>query len=57
MTSESTAWLLSLYSGQKCVGFLLRRGKAGVEAFDRDSRSLGVFPDQQAAAAITSTSE
>jgi hypothetical protein len=38
---------LSVYSGQTCVGFLLRRGKSGVEAFGADDRSLGLFPNQQ----------
>jgi len=50
--------LLTVYSGRVCIGFLLRRVRHGVEAFDRDSHSLGVFPDQQtaAAAAITAPS-
>jgi hypothetical protein len=49
--SESSVWLMGVYEGQACIEFLLRRGRHGVEAFDRDSHSLGVFPDQQAAAA------
>jgi hypothetical protein len=32
----------------------LLRGKAGVEAFDADDRSLGVFPDMKTAAAAVS---
>jgi hypothetical protein len=56
MTSESTASMMSVYDGQRCIGFLLRRGKA-VEAFDGDSKSLGIFPNQATAAgAITSQS-
>jgi hypothetical protein len=43
--------LQTVYSGQVCIGFLLRRGRHGVEAFDHDSISLGIYPDQQAAAA------
>jgi hypothetical protein len=33
---------------------LLPRGKQGVEAFDADERSLGIFPDQKTAAAAIS---
>jgi hypothetical protein len=38
--------LAMLYNGQQCVGHLIRRGKCGVEAFDLDDRSLGVFASQ-----------
>ena len=41
---------LSVYSGQTCVGFLLPRGKSGVEAFDGD-HSLGLFSNRRAAVA------
>jgi len=34
-----------------CDGFLLNRGARGVEAFDKDENSLGVFPDAPGAAA------
>jgi hypothetical protein len=54
MTCESTAWMLAVYDGRTCIGFLLKRGKAGVEGYDRDSKSLGIFPSQsEAAGAIT----
>jgi hypothetical protein len=36
---------------QICVGFLIARGPAGVESFDRDEHSLGVFTDETAAVA------
>jgi hypothetical protein len=42
--------LLTVYAGPTCIGFLLSRGKAGVEAFDADNNSLGVFSDQKSAA-------
>jgi hypothetical protein len=42
--------MLSLYSGRECIGFLYLRGKMGVEAFDANDRSLGLYPDQQSAA-------
>jgi hypothetical protein len=38
-----------IYHEQACVGFLLARGPAGVEAFDDGERSLGVFADEHAA--------
>jgi hypothetical protein len=44
------AGFLSVYDGTRCLGFLLPRGKLGVEAYDRDDKSLGVFPNQKSAA-------
>jgi hypothetical protein len=41
--------MLSIYEGQRCIGFLLNRGRTGWEAFDADEVSLGIFPTQQAA--------
>jgi hypothetical protein len=35
--------------GTRCVGFLLSRGR-DVEAFDRNTRSLGLYPNQRTAA-------
>jgi hypothetical protein len=46
--------LLSIYSGQQCLGFALARGRQGVEAFDVEGVSLGCFPDQKAAMAAVS---
>jgi hypothetical protein len=42
--------LLSVYDGRECAGFLLRRPRRGVEAFDRDENSLGIFPSEREAA-------
>jgi hypothetical protein len=39
-----------VYDGRDCLGFILVRGKIGFEAFDRDERSLGLFPTTRAAA-------
>ncbi len=39
-----------VYSGQRALGFLLPRGRAGIEAFTITSVSVGLFPDQQFAA-------
>jgi hypothetical protein len=35
---------------KRCLGFLLPRGKQGIEAFNIDTQSLGVFPDMKSAA-------
>jgi hypothetical protein len=42
--------LHAVYSGRVCIGFLLPRGRLGVEAFDADDHSLGIFPTVKAAA-------
>jgi hypothetical protein len=47
--------MLSVYipgpSGRTvCIGFLLLRGRQGVEAFDQNTVSLGLFPVQKTAA-------
>jgi hypothetical protein len=39
--------MLSVYSGQRCLGFILPRGKLGYEAFDDADMSLGVYPSQR----------
>jgi hypothetical protein len=46
--------LQAVYSGRVCIGFLLPRGKVGVEALDVNDRSLGLFPDTKTAAAAVS---
>jgi hypothetical protein len=42
--------MLSVYDGRECIGHLMLRGRSGVEAFDSNGHSLGLFPDQQSAA-------
>jgi hypothetical protein len=37
-------------AGQRCLGHIYSRGRQGVEAFDADDRSLGLYPDQKSAA-------
>jgi hypothetical protein len=45
--------MVSVITGQSCIGFILKRGLQGVEAFDANERSLGLFGDPiQAAAAV-----
>jgi hypothetical protein len=47
-TLAATA-MLSVYDGQRCIGFIIARGKTGVEAFDVNDRSLGIFASMKAA--------
>jgi hypothetical protein len=42
--------MLAVYAGQRCVGHLYRRRKAGFEAFNTDDRSIGLFGSQREAA-------
>lgn len=42
--------LQAVTSGRTCIGHLLSRGKAGVEAFDAAGHSLGLFPTTKTAA-------
>jgi hypothetical protein len=53
MVSDSieTPRLVSVMNGGSCVGFLIRLGPRGVEAFDADENSLGTFPDALSATA------
>jgi hypothetical protein len=51
-TPYSQTDCLAVYDGRTCLGFLLPRGKQGVEAFDADDHLLGLFPEHSAAAAI-----
>jgi hypothetical protein len=53
MTAARAA-MLTVFDGRELRGFLLQRGKRGVEAFDREERSLGVFKTEaDAANAVT----
>ena len=47
--------LQSVYAGRQLVGFLLDRGKLGVEATDARGRSLGIYTTPKAAADAIST--
>ena len=48
--------LITVCSGRDCIGFLLSRGRSGVEAFDANERSIGIFGDAKTAAdAVTAT--
>jgi hypothetical protein len=50
MKNISTAPLSYIYDGRECRGFVLARGRLGFEAFDREERSLGLFPTAPTAA-------
>jgi hypothetical protein len=51
MTARAiNAPMKSVCIGTECVGFIYSRGKLGVEAFDREQRSLGVFETTAGAA-------
>jgi hypothetical protein len=52
MSSEDTETprLVSVMNGGACTGFLINLGTRGVEAFDKNEKSLGVFPDAISAA-------
>jgi hypothetical protein len=41
---------LAVYDGQSCIGHVISRGRAGLEAFDADDQSLGTFATEQSAA-------
>jgi hypothetical protein len=58
MKNTSTAPMSYIYDGRACLGFVLSRGRAGFEAFDREERSLGLYPAAPAAAnAVCATAE
>jgi hypothetical protein len=45
-----TPRLVPVMNGDACAGFLISLGARGIEAFDKDEKSLGVFPDAIGAA-------
>jgi hypothetical protein len=49
--------LQAVYSGRRCLGFIMPRGKLGFEALDCDGRPLGIFDSVQAAAEAISAKE
>jgi hypothetical protein len=48
--SADTPRLIYIVNGGACAGFLISLGSRGVEAFDKNERSLGVFLDAISAA-------
>jgi hypothetical protein len=45
-----TAPLAYVSDGKQAIGFVLKRGKLGHEAFDCEQRSLGMYPTTPEAA-------
>jgi hypothetical protein len=41
---------VSVYNDKTCIGFIINRGRAGFEAYDRDENSLGTFASEKDAA-------
>jgi hypothetical protein len=37
--------MLAVTDGRQTIGFIINRGKIGVEAFDADEQPLGLFKD------------
>jgi hypothetical protein len=50
LAAAVTPPLVPVMNGGACAGFLVNLGPHGLEAFDRDEKSLGVFPDAISAA-------
>jgi len=48
----STPVMLTVSVGRELAGFILARGRAGDEAFDRDENSLGRFKSAAEAANV-----
>jgi hypothetical protein len=42
--------MLTITDGRDAIGFVLKRGKLGAEAFDHNEISLGIFPTEADAA-------
>ena len=51
---KPTMSMLAMYDGRVCTGFLMLRGRDGVEAFDANARSIGLFKNLKAASAAVS---
>jgi hypothetical protein len=41
--AHGASTMVPIISDGRCVGFLLRRGREGIEAFDRNELSLGLY--------------
>jgi hypothetical protein len=50
MNASPATPMTSVYTGQTCVGFVLKRGHSGYEGFNADLESIGTFPTQREAA-------
>ncbi len=54
ISAEAIPDILSMQAvyagGTRCVGFIYSRGRSGVEAFNRETESPGLYPNLKAAA-------
>jgi hypothetical protein len=51
-TTKQNGPMATVYFDEVCCGFILRRGKSGVEAFDAELQSLGLHPTEDEAVRI-----
>jgi hypothetical protein len=49
MNTAPATPLISVMHDGRCLGFLLRRGRQGIEAFTRETQSIGCFPTEHEA--------
>ena len=49
MNTAPATPLISVMHNGRCLGFLLYRGQQGVEAFMRETQSIGVYPTEHEA--------
>jgi hypothetical protein len=49
MTTTTATPLISVIHNGRCLGFLLHRGRQGVEALTRETQSVGCFPTEHEA--------
>ena len=49
MSATPATPLISVMHDGRCLGFLLRRGRQGIEAFTRETQSIGCFPTEHEA--------
>jgi hypothetical protein len=49
MTTTPATSLTSVMHNDRCLGFLLCRGRQGIEAFTRETQSIGCFPTEHEA--------
>ena len=51
MTAAPATPLISIMHNNRCIGFMLRRGRQGIEVFTRETESIGCFPTEREAIA------
>jgi hypothetical protein len=51
MSAPPATSLVNVFTNERCIGYLIKRGKTGFEAFDAGDKPLGVFAEEQDAVA------